>query len=145
MAADMPIGYDNNDVLANNYAPLPVTLVRGEGAYLRDDAGHRYLDFTSAYSAVSHGHAHPRLVAALTEQAAKLAVTSRAFNNDQLGPFLRKLCAIAGLDKALPMNTGARLRSVRSRSPHHPLSRQRSGQGRQSTRSQRLWINAWHS
>ena len=92
---------------AHNYAPLPVTLVEGHGAWLSDDTGVRYLDMMSAYSAVSHGHAHPRLVRTLVEQAGRLAVTSRAFRTGTLGPFLEKLCRISGMDMALPMNTGA--------------------------------------
>jgi ornithine--oxo-acid transaminase len=92
---------------APNYEPLPVVLARGEGAYLWDTAGRRYVDMMSAYSAASHGHAHPRIVAALGAQAARLAVPSRAFYNDRLGPFLAELCALTGLDAALPMNTGA--------------------------------------
>src|SRR5262249_9545218 len=81
---------------ANNYAPLPVVLTRGEGVHLWDDAGHRYLDMMSAYSAVSFGHSHPTLVAALTQQAQRLAVTSRAFHSDRLGPFLERLCTMTG-------------------------------------------------
>src|SRR3569832_1040305 len=92
---------------AHNYAPLPVVLVRGEGAYVWDDEGRRYLDMMSAYSAVSHGHCHPRLVRALTEQAARLAVVSRAFYSDRLAPFLQRLCEVSGFDVALPMNSGA--------------------------------------
>jgi ornithine--oxo-acid transaminase len=92
---------------ARNYEPLPVVLARGEGAHLWDTAGRRYVDMMSAYSAASHGHAHPRIVAALGAQAARLAVPSRAFYNDRLGPFLAELCALTGLDAALPMNTGA--------------------------------------
>jgi len=92
---------------AHNYHPLPVVLARGEGAYLWDTDGRRYIDMMSAYSAVSHGHAHPRILAALNTQARRLAVPSRAFYNDQLGPFLEKLCAVTGLDMALPLNTGA--------------------------------------
>lgn len=92
---------------AHNYAPLPVVLSRGEGVYLWDVAGRRYLDMMSAYSAVSFGHSHPRLVQALTEQAGRLAVCSRAFHTDQLGGFLRRLCELTGMDRALPMNTGA--------------------------------------
>lgn len=92
---------------ARNYHPLPVTLVRGEGVFLWDDQGRRYLDMMSAYSAVSFGHSHPALVQALTEQAARLAVTSRAFHTDRLGPFLARLCRDTGMDRALPMNTGA--------------------------------------
>jgi len=92
---------------APNYAPLPVVLTRGEGAYLWDTAGRRYLDMMSAYSAASHGHAHPRILAALERQARQLAVPSRAYYNDRLGPFLQELCRLSGLDAALPMNTGA--------------------------------------
>jgi ornithine--oxo-acid transaminase len=92
---------------AHNYHPLPVVLARGEGVYLFDTAGRRYLDMMSAYSAVSFGHSHPVLVRALTEQAQRLAVCSRAFHTDQLGPFLAKLCEVTGMHSALPMNTGA--------------------------------------
>lgn len=92
---------------AHNYHPLPVVLTRGAGVYLFDQAGRRYLDMMSAYSAVSFGHSHPALVHALTEQASRLAVTSRAFHTDQLGPFLAQLCRMTGMDRALPMNSGA--------------------------------------
>ena len=92
---------------ARNYDPLPVVLARGEGAWLWDADGRRYLDMHSAYSAVSLGHAHPRILKVLSEQAARLAVTSRAFHNDRLGPFLAELCRVSGFDMALPMNTGA--------------------------------------
>lgn len=92
---------------ARNYKPLPVVLVRGEGVYVWDDAGKRYLDMMSAYSAVSHGHCHPRLVQALKEQAGKLCVVSRAFYSDRLGHFLQKACELTGFERALPMNTGA--------------------------------------
>jgi ornithine--oxo-acid transaminase len=92
---------------AANYHPLPVVLTRGQGSWLWDVEGRRYLDMMSAYSAVSHGHAHPRIIAALEAQARRLAVPSRAFYNDRLGPFLEKLCQVTGLDQALPMNTGA--------------------------------------
>jgi ornithine--oxo-acid transaminase len=92
---------------AHNYDPLPVVLSRGEGVYLWDEHGRRYLDMMSAYSAVSFGHGHPVLVAALCKQAAKLAVTSRAFHTDQLGPFLQHLCTMTRMHSALPMNTGA--------------------------------------
>jgi ornithine--oxo-acid transaminase len=88
------------------YHPLPVVLTRGEGCYVWDTAGKRYLDMMSAYSAVSHGHAHPRLVKALQQQAAKLSVVSRAFYTDRLAPFLQRACELSGMDKALPMNTG---------------------------------------
>ena len=92
---------------AANYLPLPVVLVKGEGVYLWDDAGKRYLDMMSAYSAVSHGHCHPRLVEALTQQAQTLAIVSRAFHSDRLAPFLKRACELTGQPRALPMNTGA--------------------------------------
>src|SRR5918995_713989 len=92
---------------AHNYEPLPVVLTRGQGAHLWDVEGRRYIDMMSAYSAASHGHAHPRLLAALEAQARRLAVPSRAYYSDRLGPFLAELCKITGLDAALPMNTGA--------------------------------------
>jgi ornithine--oxo-acid transaminase len=92
---------------AHNYAPLPVVLVKGEGVFVWDDAGKRYLDMMSAYSAVSHGHCHPRLVEAMTAQAKRLAVVSRAFYSDRLAPFLQRLCELTDQEMALPMNTGA--------------------------------------
>jgi ornithine--oxo-acid transaminase len=91
---------------ARNYDPLPVVLVKGEGAWLWDENGRRYLDMMSAYSAVSHGHAHPRLVAALSAQAGTLAVTSRALRNDRLPRLLERLCELTGMERALPANTG---------------------------------------
>ena len=90
-----------------NYDPLPVVLGRGRGCYVWDTDGNRYLDCMSAYSAVSHGHAHPRLVQVLREQSEQLAVVSRAFYSDRLGEFLAKACALTQMDQALPMNTGA--------------------------------------
>ena len=92
---------------AHNYEPLPVVLARGQGAYLWDTAGRRYVDMMSAYSAASHGHSHPRILAALEAQARRLAVPSRAYYSDRLGPLLAKLTGLTGLDAALPMNTGA--------------------------------------
>lgn len=92
---------------AHNYDPLPVVLTRGKGAFLWDDADRRYIDMMSAYSAASHGHGHPRILTALEAQASQLAVPSRAYFNDKLGPFLAALCERTGLDAALPMNTGA--------------------------------------
>ncbi len=91
---------------AHNYAPLPVVVASGEGAWLVDVEGKRYLDLMSAYSAVSFGHGHPRIVAALTEQAHRLGVTSRAFYNDRLPLMLERLCRFTGLARALPVNTG---------------------------------------
>jgi ornithine--oxo-acid transaminase len=96
-----------NAYCAQNYHPLPVVLRRGEGVYVWDDEGRRYLDMMSAYSAVSHGHAHPRLVEVLTRQAGELSIVSRAFHSDRLGPFLKRICDLTGQDRALPMNTGA--------------------------------------
>ena len=92
---------------AQNYAPLPVVLTRGAGCEVWDAEGRRYLDMMSAYSAVSHGHCHPRLVRALTEQAKQLAIVSRAFFTDKLAPFLQRACELTGMDRALPMNSGA--------------------------------------
>lgn len=92
---------------ARNYLPLPVVLDRGEGAWVWDVEGNRYLDMLSAYSALNQGHRHPEIVAAAAEQMERLTLTSRAFHNDQMGPFLRELCEAAGYDAALPMNTGA--------------------------------------
>ena len=92
---------------AQNYKPLPVVLTRAEGAYVWDDDGKKYLDMMSAYSAVSHGHANPRLVKLVQEQVAQLNIVSRAFYTDKLGPFLERICVLTGQDMALPMNTGA--------------------------------------
>ena len=91
---------------AHHYQPLPVVLVRGEGVYVWDQDGRRYIDMMSAYSAVSHGHCHPRLVRALAEQAGTLAVTSRSYYNNRLPRFLQRLCEMTGQDMALPANTG---------------------------------------
>ena len=92
---------------AQNYHPLPVVLTRAQGAYVWDEAGKKYLDMMSAYSAVSHGHGHERLVKLVQEQVARLNIVSRAFYTDKLGPFLEKACTLTGQDMALPMNTGA--------------------------------------
>ncbi len=92
---------------AHNYHPLDVVLSRAEGPWVWDVDGRRYLDCLSAYSAVNQGHNHPRIVAALVEQAQKLALTSRAFRNDRFGPFCEKLCGLLGFDRVLMMNTGA--------------------------------------
>jgi len=92
---------------AANYLPLPVVLSRGEGVHLWAQDGRRYIDMMSAYSAVSFGHGHPRLVEALVAQAQQLTVISRAFHSDRLGPFLERLCTLTGMDRALPMNSGA--------------------------------------
>lgn len=93
--------------MAHNYRPLPVVLEHGEGVWVRDTGGREYLDFLSAYSALSAGHRHPRLLKAMAEQMDKICLTSRAFYCETLGHFTEKLCRISGMDKALPMNTGA--------------------------------------
>ena len=92
---------------AHNYHPLPVVLSRGEGVFVWDVEGKKYYDFLSAYSAVNQGHCHPRIVGALSEQAQKLTLTSRAFYNDMLGRYEEFACNYFGFDKLLPMNTGA--------------------------------------
>ena len=92
---------------AKNYKPLDVVLTRGEGAYVWDVEGRRYLDCLSAYSAVNQGHCHPKILQAMVAQAGRLTLTSRAFRNDQLAPFYEELCALTGSHKALPMNSGA--------------------------------------
>ena len=92
---------------AHNYHPLPVVLAKGEGVFLWDVEGKRYYDFLSAYSAVNQGHCHPRIIAALIEQAKELTLTSRAFYNDKLGIAEKYVCELLGYDKALFMNSGA--------------------------------------
>jgi len=92
---------------AQNYHPLPVVLTRADGAYVWDENGNKYLDMMSAYSAVSHGHGHERLVRLVQQQVERLNIVSRAFYTDKLGPFLERACTLTGQDKALPMNTGA--------------------------------------
>lgn len=92
---------------APNYLPIPVCLDNGEGCWVRDVEGNKYLDMMAAYSALSFGYKHPKIIKALHEQADKLAVTSRAYYTTPLAAFLQKVCEITGMDKALPMNTGA--------------------------------------
>ena len=92
---------------AHNYHPLPIVLAEGEGAWVTDTDGNRYLDWLSAYSAVNFGHRHPRLVAAAKAQLDRLTLVSRAFHTDQLGPFSAELADLCGMDAVLPMNTGA--------------------------------------
>ena len=96
-----------NEHGAHNYHPLPVVLDRGEGVYVWDVEGKKYFDFLSAYSAVNQGHSHPKIVDALVNQAKKLALTSRAFHNSTLGEYEKKITALFGFDKVLPMNSGA--------------------------------------
>ncbi|HET6872947.1 MAG TPA: ornithine--oxo-acid transaminase [Sporolactobacillaceae bacterium] len=92
---------------AHNYHPLPIVLSEGQGVWVKDPEGNRYLDMLSAYSAVNQGHRHPRIIEALKKQADRITLTSRAFHNDQLGPFYKKVSDLTGKDQVLPMNTGA--------------------------------------
>ncbi|WP_316190676.1 MULTISPECIES: ornithine--oxo-acid transaminase [unclassified Bradyrhizobium] len=92
---------------AQNYKPLGVVLSRGEGVFVWDTDGNRYLDCLSAYSAVNQGHCHPKILAAMIEQAGRLTLTSRAFHNDQLAPFYEEIAALTGAHRVLPMNSGA--------------------------------------
>ncbi len=92
---------------AHNYHPLPVVISKGLGAVVEDPEGNRYYDFLSAYSAVNQGHCHPRIISAMVDQAHRCTLTSRAFYNDQMGPFLKLLCELTRMEMALPMNTGA--------------------------------------
>jgi ornithine--oxo-acid transaminase len=92
---------------ARNYEPLGVVLSRGEGVFVWDTRGNRYLDCLSAYSAVNQGHCHPKILAAMVQQAGRLTLTSRAFHNDQLAPFYEEIAALTGSHKVLPMNSGA--------------------------------------
>ncbi|MGI0479697.1 ornithine--oxo-acid transaminase [Geminocystis sp. CENA526] len=96
-----------NDYGADNYHPLEVVINKGQGAWVWDVEGNKYLDCLSAYSALNQGHCHPLIYQALVEQASKVTLTSRAFHNDQLGKFYQKICHISGLPKVLPMNSGA--------------------------------------
>lgn len=96
-----------NQYGAHNYHPLPVVLDRGEGVFVWDVEGKKYYDFLSAYSAVNQGHSHPKIVEALVNQAKKLALTSRAFYNSNLGEYEKKITTLFGFDKVLPMNSGA--------------------------------------
>ncbi|WP_411955092.1 ornithine--oxo-acid transaminase [Alkalibacillus sp. S2W] len=92
---------------ANNYKPLPIVVSKAEGIWVEDPEGNRYLDMLSAYSAVNQGHRHPRVIQALKDQAERVTLTSRAFHNDQLGPWYEKVCKLTNKEMALPMNTGA--------------------------------------
>ena len=96
-----------NQYGANNYAPLDVVLTKGEGVWVEDVDGNRYMDCLSAYSAVNQGHCHPKIMATMQEQMEKLTLTSRAFRNDQLGLFYKELCELTNSHKVLPMNSGA--------------------------------------
>ncbi len=92
---------------AHNYHPLPVVISEARGVWVKDTQGCRYMDMLSSYSALNHGHRHPAVMKALIDQAKKVTLTSRAFHNDQLGPFLKELADLTGFEMALPMNTGA--------------------------------------
>ncbi|GHH97676.1 ornithine--oxo-acid transaminase [Neobacillus kokaensis] len=92
---------------AKNYHPLPIVVSRAEGVWIEDPEGNKYMDMLSAYSAVNQGHRHPKIIQALKDQADRVTLTSRAFHNDQLGPWYEKICHLTNKDMALPMNTGA--------------------------------------
>ncbi|WJE16821.1 ornithine--oxo-acid transaminase [Halobacillus sp. ACCC02827] len=92
---------------AKNYHPLPIVIARAEGVWVEDPEGNRYMDMLSAYSAVNQGHRHPKIIQALNDQAGRVTLTSRAFHNDQLGPWYEKICKLTNKEMALPMNTGA--------------------------------------
>lgn len=92
---------------AHNYHPLPIVVTKAEGVWVEDPEGNKYMDMLSAYSAVNQGHRHPKIIAALKEQANRVTLTSRAFHNDQLGPWYEKVCKLTNKEMALPMNTGA--------------------------------------
>jgi ornithine--oxo-acid transaminase len=92
---------------AKNYHPLPVVISKAEGVWVEDPEGNRYMDMLSAYSAVNQGHRHPKIIHALKDQANRLTLTSRAFHNDQLGPWFEKICKLTNKEMVLPMNTGA--------------------------------------
>lgn len=92
---------------ANNYHPLPIVISKAEGVWVESPEGNRYMDMLSAYSAVNQGHRHPKIIQALKDQADKVTLTSRAFHNDQLGPWYEKICQLTNKNMALPMNTGA--------------------------------------
>jgi ornithine--oxo-acid transaminase len=114
MSATLPAGNTNpalralsHTYSAHNYHPLPVVIATAEGAWVTDVEGHRYLDMLAAYSAINFGHRHPRLVAAAQRQLERVTLVSRAFDHDQFGPFCAELASLAGMEKVLPMNTGA--------------------------------------
>jgi ornithine--oxo-acid transaminase len=92
---------------AHNYHPLPVVISKAEGVWVWDVDGKKYIDMLSSYSAINQGHLHPRIVKAATDQLGRVSLTSRAFSNDKMGPFLKRLCELSGMEMVLPMNTGA--------------------------------------
>jgi ornithine--oxo-acid transaminase len=110
----MAINVNTNELIAktekygaNNYHPLPIVIYRAEGVWVEDPEGNKYMDMLSAYSAVNQGHRHPKIIQALKDQADKVTLTSRAFHNDQLGPWYEKVCQLTNKEMVLPMNTGA--------------------------------------
>lgn len=110
----MATNVNTNDLIAktmkygaNNYNPLPIVISRAEGVWVEDPEGNKYMDMLSAYSAVNQGHRHPKIIQALKDQADKVTLTSRAFHNDQLGPWYEKVCQLTNKEMVLPMNTGA--------------------------------------
>src|SRR6185503_1775284 len=114
MSTDQAAGTRTEELLAlaeryaaHNYHPLPVVIAQGDGAWVSDIEGRRYLDLLAAYSALNFGHRHPRLVAAAQRQLERVTLVSRAFQHDQFGPFCAELAAMAGMEMVLPMNTGA--------------------------------------
>jgi len=107
MSVSEKIISQTNKFGANNYHPLPIVISEAEGVWVKDPEGNKYMDMLSAYSAVNQGHRHPRIIKALKEQADKVTLTSRAFHNDQLGPWYEMICKLSGKDMTLPMNTGA--------------------------------------
>lgn len=92
---------------AHNYHPIPIVIAEGEGIWVTDVEGNKYMDMLAAYSAVNQGHKHPKIVQALIDQAGKMPLTSRAFHNDKMGAYVKKICQYTGFEKVLPMNTGA--------------------------------------
>ncbi|KAF0247785.1 MAG: ornithine--oxo-acid transaminase, partial [bacterium] len=92
---------------AHNYHPLPIVISKAEGVWVWDTDGNRYLDMLSSYSALNQGHRHPKIIAAMKEQLDRVTLTSRAFHNDQMGTFMKLLCEVSQMDKALLMNSGA--------------------------------------
>jgi len=114
---------------AHNYHPLPVVIAEARGCKVKDPEGRTYFDFLSAYSAVNQGHLHPRIIGAMKEQLERVTLTSRAFHNDKMGLFLKKLCEYTGFEAALPMTMVDRLSSAQkgiSMDEPWPLSRCRT-------------------
>ncbi len=107
MSVSEKIISQTNKFGANNYHPLPIVISEAEGVWVQDPEGNKYMDMLSAYSAVNQGHRHPKIIKALKDQADKVTLTSRAFHNDQLGPWYEMVCKLSGKDMTLPMNTGA--------------------------------------